>query len=233
MRKILAIANKELSAYFNSTVAYIILIIIFSTFNIFFYIIIDENAEATLRDVFRVMEFMFIFIMPILTMKLWAEEKQAGTVEFLKTTPTPVAELVAGKYVGIMVFVSIIIALSGIYFAILEIFATPDIASSLVGYVGLWLEAAFFAAVGLMCSTWTKSQVVAALCSYFILLMLYFGQALEKYASAGLQLIINAVSLMNHSTNLFSGLIVSADLIYFVSGIALSLFIAQKCAESN
>ena len=75
MSKILAIAKKELAAYFQSPIAYIILIVTITTFNVFFFLIIDSNREATLRDVFKIMEFLLVFIIPLLTMKTFAEEK--------------------------------------------------------------------------------------------------------------------------------------------------------------
>ncbi len=87
MNKIIALTKKELHSYFSSPIAYIILIATLSLFNILFFMVIDQNREVSLRDVFQVMEFMFIFIIPLLTMKLFAEEKANGTMEFLLTSP--------------------------------------------------------------------------------------------------------------------------------------------------
>ena len=97
MGKILTIAFKELKIYFKTPTAYIILTVIVSVFNVFFFIIIDQNRESTLRDMFSLMEFMFVFIIPVLTMKLFSEEKQTGTIEFLMTTPTTDTAIVMGK----------------------------------------------------------------------------------------------------------------------------------------
>ena len=83
MNKILALTKKELHNYFSSPIAYIILITTLALFNILFFMVIDQNKEVSLRDIFQVMEFMFIFIIPLLTMKLFAEEKSNGTMEFL------------------------------------------------------------------------------------------------------------------------------------------------------
>ena len=87
MNKIWAIITKELSVYFKSPMAYIVLILTISIFNIFFYMIIDQNKEVVLKDVFQVMEFMFIFLGPLLTMGIFAQEKANGTMEFLMTAP--------------------------------------------------------------------------------------------------------------------------------------------------
>ena len=81
-KKIFMIALKEWKMNFKSPIAYILLIIIISVFNVMFYMLVDDSREATLREIFQVMEFMFVFLIPILTMKVFAEEKQLGTMEF-------------------------------------------------------------------------------------------------------------------------------------------------------
>ena len=163
MGKILAITAKELRSYFKSPIAYIVLIISTSIFNFFFFLIIDENREAALKDVFTVMEFMFVFLIPILTMKIFAEEKSNGTMEFLVTTPTANTEIVLGKYFGSLIFLSIIVSATSIYYVILKTFSNPDALAILAGYLGIWLEGAFFVAIGLFISSLTRSQIVAAI----------------------------------------------------------------------
>ena len=100
MNKVFAIAKKELTAYFKLPIAYIVLILTISVFNVFFYMIIDQNREASLRDIFKVMEFMFVFLIPLLTMKIFSEEKLTGTIEFLMTSPITNTAIVLGKYLG-------------------------------------------------------------------------------------------------------------------------------------
>ncbi|MCQ9206255.1 MAG: ABC transporter permease, partial [Omnitrophica bacterium] len=133
MNKIFAIAKKELKSYFHSPIAYIVLIITISVFNIFFFMIIDQNREATLRDVFKVMEFLFIFIIPLLTMKVFSEEKFTGTMEFLMTTPTTNTAIVLGKYLGSLIFFTLIIGLTSSYYFIIEFFGQPDKLAILTG----------------------------------------------------------------------------------------------------
>ena len=112
MRKIVSIAKKELMTYFKSPLAYIILIVTISIFNIFFFVIIHTNHEATLRDVFKIMGFLFVFIIPLLTMRTFAEEKSSGTMEFLMTTPTTNTAIVFGKYLGCFIFFTLIMVLT-------------------------------------------------------------------------------------------------------------------------
>ena len=174
MSKILAIAKNELKAYFKSPVAYIVLIITISVFNIFFFLIIDENQEATLRDVFKVMEFLFVFIIPLLTMRTFSEEKFSGTMEFLMTTPTTNTAIVLGKYLGSLIFFTLIIGITTSYYFIIEFFGQPERLTILTGYLGVWLEGALYVAIGILTLSWTKNQQVAAISSYVILFSLYF-----------------------------------------------------------
>ena len=153
MSKIIAIAKKELKSYFSSPIAYIVLIITISVFNIFFFMIIDQNREATLRDIFQIMEFLFIFIVPLLTMKIFSEEKLTGTMEFLMTTPTSTTAIVLGKYLGSLIFFTLIIGLTSSYYFIIELFGRPDRLAMLVGYLGIWIEGALFIAIGMLASS--------------------------------------------------------------------------------
>lgn len=232
MKKIFAIARKELSAYFKSPIAYIVLLVTVSVFNIFFFLVIDENREATLRDVFKLMEFMFVFLMPLLTMKIFAEEKFTGTMEFLMTTPTPKIAIVLGKYLGGLLFFTLLIAMTTVYYLIVEYFGQPDRPAVLTGFLGIWLEGALFAAVGLLTSSWTRNQIVAAISCYLILFLLYFSAGFLKYLQGPLQEGMRYVSTLTHAENLFVGLVTTADLVYYLSGIFFCLALTRVCIEN-
>jgi ABC-2 type transport system permease protein len=131
MNKVIIIAKKELAAYFKSPIAYIILILTISIFNIFFFMIIDENREVSLRDVFKVMEFMFVFLTPLLTMRTFSEEKLTGTMEFLMTTPTTNTAIVLGKYLASLIFFTLLLSMTTVYYLIIEYFGQPDRLSTL------------------------------------------------------------------------------------------------------
>ncbi|MBF0521617.1 MAG: ABC transporter permease subunit [Candidatus Omnitrophica bacterium] len=233
MKKIFAIANKELSGYFRSPIAYVVLIVAVTVFNVFFFMIIDENQEATLRDVFKVMEFLFVFIVPILTMKVFAEEKQLGTMEFLMTTPTTHMQIVLGKYLGTLVFFTLIMCWTLPYYGIIKFFSHPDTMTMMTGYIGIWLEGAFFIAVGLMVSSWTRSQIVSAILSYVLLFFLYFASALVKYTGGFFQSIIKYLDVMGHTQNFIVGLLSSSDAIYFISGIVFCLVMTRISIDTR
>ncbi len=233
MNKALAIAKKELKAYFRSPIAYIVLIITISVFNIFFFMIIDQNREATLRDVFKAMEFLFIFIVPLLTMKVFSEEKLTGTMEFLMTTPTTNTAIVLGKYLGSLIFFTLIIGLTSSYYFIIEFFGQPDRLAVLAGYLGIWLEGALFIAIGILASSWTKNQIIAAMSSYAILFLLYFSISFIKYFSGLAQTLIQYIGPWSHAENFAVGLLTTADLVYYLSGIFICIALTRLSIENR
>lgn len=233
MNKILAVIRKELSVYFKSPMAYIILILMISIFNIFFYLIIDQNKEVALKDVFQVMEFMFIFIVPLLTMGIFAQEKASGTMEFLMTAPLTNTTIVIGKYLGALIFFSILVGMTLMYYGIVEYFGTPDRATILTGYLGVWLEGAFFLAVGMLTSCWTRNQIVSAITSYAILFLLYFSMSFLKYFTGPMEAVIRVLGTASHLENLAVGIVTVSDLAYYLSGILICLLLAQLSIETR
>ncbi|MFT6122007.1 MAG: ABC-2 type transport system permease protein [Oleiphilaceae bacterium] len=233
MDKVYFIAKKELMTYFKSPVAYITLVLSISVFNIFFFIIIDQNREASLRDVFHVMEFMFLFLVPIMTMRLFSEEKASGTMEFLMTAPVSNMAIVLGKYLGVLAFFSILISLTLIYFGILEFFGSPDRLTLVSGYLGVWLEGAFFIAVGMMTSSWTRNQIVAAMMSYVILFLLYFLINFTKYFNGEAVTIIQYMSTLTHLEHFIVGVITLSDLVYYLSGIFICIVFTRLSIENR
>lgn len=233
MTKTFAIAQKELSAYFKSPVAYIILIVTITVFNIFFYMIIDQNREATLRDVFSVMEFMFVFLVPLLTMRIFAEERAGGTMEFLMTTPTSNTSIVLGKYLGSFLFFSLLLGLTVTYYLIIEYFGQPDRWPIATGFLGLWLEGGLFVAVGILTSSWTRSQVNAAITSYAILFLLYFSASFIPYTPEAFVPVIRHIGTLTHLANFSAGLITLGDAVYYLSGIALCLVLTRISVENR
>lgn len=233
MDKIFFIAKKELMTYFKSPVAYIILIITIALFNIFFFIIIDQNREVSLRDVFQVMEFMFVFLAPLLTMGIFSEEKSRGTMEFLMTAPLTNTAIVLGKYLGVLSFFSIMISMTFVYFGIVEYFGTPDRLTILTGYLGIWLEGAFFLAIGVMTSSWTCNQIVSAMTSYAILFLIYFSITFTKYFSGPVEIIIRQLSTWSHLENFAVGIITAGDLVYYLNGILICIVLTRLSIENR
>jgi len=227
MSKIIAIAKKELGTYFRSPIAYIVIILMLAVFNVFFFVIIDENREASLVDVFKAMEFMFVSFLPLITMKMFSEEKSTGTIEFLMTSPVKTIEIVLGKYLGTLIFFSFLWAVTLSYYAILGAYGTPDKNALLAGYLGIWLEGAFFIAIGMLASSWTKNQIIAAITTYVCLFFLYVAILFDKYLTGFASKLLDSVSTYTHAGNFFIGVITLSDVTYFLSGILVMILLTN------
>jgi ABC-2 type transport system permease protein len=233
MNKVFALTKKELHSYFSSPIAYIILIVMLSLFNIFFFLIIDQNREVSLRDVFQLMEFMLVFLIPLLTMRLFSEEKANGTMEFLLTAPLTHTMIVLGKYLSMLIFYSLLIGLTLTYYFIVEYFGDPDLSSMLSGYLGIWLEGAFFIAVGLLASSWTSNQIIAAMVSYLILFSLYFATSFTQYVGGSAENFLNQLSTHVHLENFAIGIITPSDVVYYLAGIVLCLVLTRLSIDNR
>jgi len=233
MSKIFVLAKKELMDYFKSPIAYIILILMITIFNIFFFMIIDQNREVSLKDVFQVMEFMFVFFVPLLTMRIFSEEKSTGTMEFLMTAPLTNTAIVLGKYLGVLIFFSMMLSMTFVYYGIVEYFGTPDRMTIGVGYFGVWLEGAFFLAIGMMTSSWTRNQIVSAMASYVILFFIYFSVSFTKYFSGEAEIFVRQLSTWSHMENFAVGIITVGDIAYYVSGILICIVLTRLSIENR
>lgn len=233
MNKVFALTKKELHSYFSSPIAYIILISTLFLFNIFFYLIIDQNHEVSLRDIFQLMEFLFVFLIPLLTMRLFSEEKANGTMEFLQTAPLRLSMIVLGKYLSMLIFYSLLIGLTLAYYFIVEYFGDPDPMSILSGYVGIWLEGAFFIAVGLLASSWTSNQIIAAMVSYLILFSLFFSTSFTKYFTGSVESFFLQLSTRTHLENFAIGVITPSDVVYYLTGILLCLVLTRISIDNR
>jgi len=233
MDKVYFIAKKELLTYFKSPIAYITLVLSIAIFNVFFFLIIDQNREVSLRDVFHVMEFMFLFLVPMMTMRLFSEEKANGTMEFLMTAPVSNTAIVLGKYLGVLIFFSILISLTLIYFVVIEFFGSPDRMTLVIGYFGVWLEGAFFIAIGMMTSSWTHNQIIAAMMSYVILFFLYFVINFSAYFTGAAEGLIQYLSTLAHLEHFIVGVITVGDMVYYLSGIFICIVFTRLSIENR
>jgi ABC-2 type transport system permease protein len=233
MNKTFAIVKKELHSYFSSPIAYLILIATLSLFNVFFFLIIDQNHEASLRDIFILMEFMFVFLIPLLTMRMFSEEKANGTMEFLLTSPLTLTMIVLGKYFSMLIFFTLLISMTATYYFILEYFGSPDPMSTLSGYIGIWLEGAFFIAIGLLVSSWTRNQIIAALVSYALIFLLYFAASFTKYFSGSVEHFLVQISTRTHLENFAIGIITPSNVTYYLTGIILCLVLTRLSIDNR
>jgi ABC-2 type transport system permease protein len=195
--------------------------------------IVDQNREASLRDMFQLMEFMFIFLVPLITMRMFSEEKLTGTMEFLMTAPVTNTAIVLGKYAGVLLFFSMMISMTFVYYGIIGYFGSPDKITTFSGYFGVWLEGAFFVSIGMMASSWTHNQIIAAMTSYMILFLLYFSSSFAHYFGGDIEVVIQQIGTLSHLENLVAGIVTVGDITYYLSGILFCVALTRLSIENR
>lgn len=253
MINIWAIAYKELRAFFVSPIAYVVLAGFLLLSGWFFWSMLTEFSrwvqmyssfqrpemieQLNLNDMvvsplLQNMVFIFLILMPMLTMRLLAEERSQGTDELLLTSPVTTMEITLGKFLGTGLFFAIMLAGSAIYPALLLYFATPEVGPILTGYLGLLLVGMSFIALGLFTSSLTDNQIIAAVTAFVALLLLFVIGWPANSVGGNLGSVLTYLSVTQHLQDLTRGLITSEDIIYYLSVIALGVFLTQRSLES-
>lgn len=254
MQSIYVIAKKEIHALFVSPIAYVVLtgfLLIGGWF--FFNLLFRFNYLLTLYSTFQNPEglaglnlneqviapllqnltIISLIMIPLITMRAFAEEKKNGTYELLLTSPLTVTQIVLGKFFGCLFFIFVMILLTGIYPAILLLYGNPEMGVLASGYLGLFLLGVVFVSVGLFTSSLTENQIVAAVTCFVILLLLYVLSWPAETSGATLGGVLRYLSVVDHFGEMVKGLIDTKDIVYFLSLILLSLFLAHRCVEAS
>ena len=170
---VITIARRELGAFFHSMIAYVILAIFLLIAGVTFFRQLSVNPEATLEPMFYFLMMIFLFLGPVITMRLLSEELRSGTVEVLLTAPVTDTQVVLGKFVGVYVFFTVMVASTGFYWVVLEMLGAPDRGPILTGYLGVLLLGGYFLSFGLLASALTSNQIVAGFVGVIVLLLNY------------------------------------------------------------
>ena len=226
------VARRELSGYFATPVAYVFIVIFlvlagaltFTLGNFF------GRGQADLQPFFSFVPWLFLFLVPALTMRLWAEERRLGTIELLLTLPLPQWQAVVGKFLAAWAFCGIALALTFPLWITVNILGDPDNGVILAGYVGCLLVAGAYLALGAAVSALTKNQVVAfvlavALCFVFAaagspVVTEFLSQRLPVLAE-----IARALSISDRFTGFTRGVVAARDIVFFASFIGFFLFV--------
>ena len=234
MRAVQAVAWKEIQIYFSSPTAYIVGMIFLALTGVFFVQDLgDPFPEASLGTFFQGATIVLVLMAPVLTMRLMAEEQKLGTIELLLTSPIRDWEVVVGKYVSSLVFLVATMALTLYYTILLFAFADPDPGPIFSGYLGLVLYGAAALAIGLLASTLTSNQIVAAVVAMGILLVLYFADSATGSLGNTAANIISQVGIRSHFEDFSRGVIDTRHVIYYLSVIAFFLFLTIRALESR
>ncbi|MBN2056213.1 ABC transporter permease [bacterium] len=237
MKHTLAIFQKEFKSYFTTPIAYIfITIFLFFVNLIFFYLpgVFVRNV-ADMREFFMILPWIFLLFVPLVTMRLWAEEKKLGTMELLMTLPVRESEVIVGKFMAAFLFLAIAIILTAPIAITLNLVGDPDMGPIYGGYLGALLLGGAYLAIGLFSSSLTENQIVAFIIGVFICFILLFtGSDILLFALPGwLVAIFKFIGLGSHFDSIGRGVVDSRDVIYYLSVIGFFLFLNLRSVESR
>ena len=257
MRNFLAIYNKEMRSYFVSPVAYVIAgVFLFLSGYLFRNILMQFNMlsiqliqqQARFRDMtmptlnvnemvvsqfFGVMDFIWLLVVPMLTMRLFAEEKKSGTIELLMTSPITTVQVILGKFFACLSLYVLIVAMTLVYCGILELYSNPDWGPIFSGYLGYILLGGAFITVGILASALTENQVVAVLLSFGMLLLLWLIDWSASFAGPTAARILEYLSFIRHLQDFQRGVIDTKDVVFYLSFIFFGLFLTSRVIESR
>lgn len=254
MRNVFAIAGREFRSIFTSPIAYVVLTGFLLLGGWFFFNLVarfnllvslyssfqqmgDASAQLNLNEMvlaplFQNLAVVLVILVPMITMRSFAEEKRTGTYELLLTSPVGTGQIVVGKFLGAAGFIAIMVALTSIYGLILAAYGNPEIGVMAAGYLGLLLLAITFVAVGLFASSLTENQIIAAVTGLVMLLLLFViawpADSLPETPGA----ILRYLAVTEHFGQMVSGIIDTKSLIYFASMIVGGMFLTQRSVES-
>lgn len=250
MRNTLAVAGKEVRAYFHSPIAYLVMAIYSVLCGFFLYSFVAEY----LVQVFRTMEMggpapnlnewivrpllegilavVLLFLVPLITMRLFAEEKRSGTIEMLLTSPLTDFQIILGKFLGALVLYIALMVITFLYLSLLFIYGNPSALPLLANALGMLLYGAGLLALGMWISSFTKNQIIAGAVSLAVFLLLFVINWVNGYSSGVVGRVFNYLSLTTHFDNFGKGVIDLTDVVYYVSVIVVGLFLTARSLEA-
>lgn len=250
MNNTLLICQKELKGYFASPIAYLLMAFFGLIFGFGFYTAARDFVrfsfqaqmmgqqqpmsvnEQIIRPLVGFASTIALFLVPMITMRLFAEEKRAGTIELLMTSPINDLEIIVGKWLGAMLLYLCILGMSALNFAMLFLWGKPDLKPVLVAYLGLILQGGVLLAVGAFISTTTKNQIIAGGVTFFVCLLLWLLSWFTAFDSGATASVVSYLSIVTHFENFAKGVIDSKDIVFYISMIFFALFITARSMES-
>jgi len=246
VKNILVIWRKEMRIYFVSPIAYHLLAFTGVIFGFFFSVAVSifvgrgmaaqgmpmDVNEWVIRPLLMNISVIGLFVTPMIGMRLFAEEKFSGTIELLMTSPVRDLEIVLGKWLGALTLYASLLAISALNLGLLFIWGRPDWKPVLVGYLGLLLQGGCLLAIGTFISTLTRNQIVAALTTFDLCLLLWVFDWVSAYETAAWARVLSYISVLTHFEPFAKGVLDSKDVIFYVSVIFLGLFLTSRSMES-
>lgn len=250
--KVWPVFKKEMRLYFGAPIAWVVLTIFLLIAGYFFYSIFafytlasmqsamnpmmarDLNVtDSVMRPLLSNLSVILLLLMPLVTMRLFAEERRSGTIELLLTYPVRDGAVLVGKYLAALALYATMLALTLVYPAIVLYFARPEWGPLLTGYLGLLLLGATFLAVGIFASSLTENQIVAAIVTFGILLILWVIGWTADYAGGTWGKVLAHASILEHFDSFSKGVLDTRDVIYYLNVTIVALFLTLRSLESR
>jgi len=249
MANVFALARKELRSYFASPIGYVIVGLFALLFGYFFYAYLGFFVRSSeqmmqsgrtpnvnqdmIRGVLLNSAVIILFIMPMITMRTYSEEKRSGTIELLLTSPLTDVQIILGKFFGAMGLYAGMLLVTLLYMGILFWFGNPEWRPLAAGYLGLLLMGGCFISMGLLISSLTKNQIVAGMVTFAVLLLLWTMNWMSESAGPMMQKVLSALSITDHFDDFSKGVIALRHLVYYLSFITFGLFLSAKSVDSE
>jgi gliding motility-associated transport system permease protein len=252
MSNVLAIAHKEIKSYFASPIAYIVIGLFALMYGYFYavmlYYFVRQSMQMgqfgqgpapmnvnqqMLRPLLQNVTILALFLLPMITMRTYAEEKRSGTIELLLTSPITDFQIIMGKFLGALALYAIMLAVSLVHIAILFKFGTPEWKPIATAYLGLLLMGGCFISLGLFISSLTKNQVVAATITFAVFLMLWVITWIGSFAGPTVESLTSYLSIIEQFDDFAKGVVDTSHLIYYFSFITFGLFLTAKSVDSE
>lgn len=235
MQNILTIFKKELAGYFNSAIAYIVIVLFLVLTGLYTWYLWSSiliMGVVTMRPAFDVIPYTFLILIPAITMRSFSEEKKTGTIELLLTRPISDMEIILGKFLSALALTCIAILPTILYVFSLSMFLGKiDMGAIFGAYAGLILLSAIFVGIGIFCSSITENQIVAFLMSFFVILFFILIKFALVFLPASMASVLEYLSVNYHYASISRGVIDSRDLIYYISGIVILLLLTRTSLE--
>jgi ABC-2 type transport system permease protein len=228
-----AVAIRELRSYFLSPLAYLVTALFLIGAGLLFALILETGREASLRGVMSNISVIFLIVVPMISMRLLAEEMRTGTVELLLTSPVHEWQIVTGKFLGGVLLLLVMVGLTLVYAVFLFLWGNPDRGPIGAGYLGIILQASAFLAVGLWASSLTENQIVAAVLSFIFLLVLWLSDNLGQTLPSPVGTIVSYTSVITHFQEFPQGVINLKDVVFYLTMIVAGLVLSTLSLQSR
>jgi ABC-2 type transport system permease protein len=230
----LAIWKREVQAYFYQPIAYVLIGLFFLISSIYFTMGTVASGYAEINYLLQNIIFIFTFIIPILTMRILTEDRKNGTEVLLVTSPSSITQIVLGKFLASFTVFMVMFLSTFIYLAILYILGgAPEIPMVIGGYLAFLLVGASFISIGVFSSSLTENQIVAAIISFVILLLVNLMDAIISFTSGILAKILSVFSLMSRYSDMNSGILDITSIIYYLSFTAVFIFLTTRVIDKR